>query len=494
MMLSNTQKYTQFNYCLQIIRNNSWGEIILFFLSAVAAYFLSSWLIYPGYILPLAAVHSDMYISLDLVESYPLWAMHLWPRCVGMMLYYLVSLIGFKFGIVFTISLTFINSALIFSILEDYYLGVKIPLLIAFIAQLTCFSLPDYAISSFYDWGVVAVFFGILGVFFLEKIKNKKIATFAFGVCAILSGLSKEHFLVPLELYALCYVFVRNTSLSRGILIIIIPVVAAGIMLIDAYLVHSPFIKLGYNATDPYYISLSIGSVLSSIGFYFQIFLHPIFIVSFLLLFILAYVRKRIILFSMFFILGFSCYLPYLTIPNHRTENYFWAGVPIFMALIPIAITPLKEKIIADCKDLLLICSLIIGTILFLNTCRKIDPGYMDWHLTQHTINKNVLDGLTHNQTLIQKDKNILVCGLDFPFHPWSHPGFLKRYLGYSGKWGLLLNKTLTIFPIHNDKVNIISEPSNERLSEYDHIFIFNTQGRLVDLLTPNEYIAKYRH
>lgn len=83
-----------------------------------------------------------------------------------------------------------------------------------------------------------------------------------------------------------------------------------------------------------------------------------------------------------------------------------------------------------------------------------------------------------------------MVCGITFPFHPWAHPECLKRYLNYSGKWGLLYDKALAGFS-NSELLTIVKDPTPQELQQYNQVFIFNDQGQLVQILSSAEYLKK---
>lgn len=479
------------NFILRV-RKNTCGEIFLFFLLAIASYFLSSLIVFPGYIPPLAAHHSDMYIPVVFVERFPhvMDLVRSYPRPVCMGVAYFLGMVGFKFTMVVLIGLTFFSAALVFYVLEKYYLFKQISLILIFFSQLIFFSLPGYFLYGSYDIGaVLASFFGILGIFFLEKINNKKVAIGVFGLCTLCSAFSKEHFLLALELYAICYAVYYKLTAKQAIPIVSIPLFSVILICFDAYFFgHTNFVGLNKAHEDAYHISLQLSSIFNTAFFYIKPFSHPIFLIAFIGCSVAALLNKKALLFFAVVSLGFACYVAYLLIPNHRLGHYYWSGMPFLMAIVPIAFFPVKNSFINRIKNIVLV--LLCGLVLAVS--KKADHA-MDWSLAQQNINKNIIDALNKNKISILQHKNILICGLTFPFHPWSNQEFLTKYLGYSGTWGLLYNESLIHFP-NSRLITIVKDPSSKEIQQYDWVFIFNGQGQLTGSLAPTEYITKNFH
>lgn len=491
-MLKDIRKFTIAN-----LRANSGIEILIFLILAVIAYFLSL-LIFPGYISPLAIHHSDTYGYVGLSSGQSLGrnfytTILSQPRAIHVGVTYWVGMLDLKILMRFFIGITLINSALAFFILEKFYLKKQISLLAILLAQTTFFSFPGYYISNTYDTGAtLAAFFLFIGIFFLETMpKNSLQGMVLFFFSCIFSVLSKENFIPALEIYAFFYLLTHKPSAVTSFIIFTAPIFAFGIGCVDSWLTNPIFLNLNKGSSDPYFISFKLTSLLEGVVFYLKPFSNGVTCSVALISFIIAALNRKALLFFAIFLMGIFCYIPYLLIPNHKFSYYWWSGMPILMLLIPVLFYSDKNDIWHQSNhctwwlrlrnSLILVCCL--GMIL--TSCRFNNKPETKWCLLQQDINRNIIDALESNKIMLQKYKTFLVCGINFPFHPWMHALFLKRHIGIE-KWDLLYTPSLANFG-PDPYIKIIKNPSLEDLKKYDCILIFNKQGKLVSCITtPN--------
>ncbi len=462
-----------------------YGELLLFVITAVIAFFLSRLFIFPGYIASLAPHHADVYGYIAFSQSCTsILSILLYPRCVMMLFIWIFGLFGLKFLMAAIIFLTFINSALVLYILETFYLLKKIPLVVVLLSQFLFFSLPGYYLSCSYDiGGILAVFFGLLGILALEG-GNKKYSIVLLFFFSLLSVLSKENFIIALECYLLFYLFIHKAPLWRFAAIIAIPIISFIIAYLDAKLTCPVFLGLNKSIDHPYYVSLLPHSIFETALFYLNPFLSYFFLSAFLLALIISFTNKKLLLFIAIFVISIACYIPYWVIPNHQSAYYYWTGMSVLICIIPIIFYSDNASFVSN-----LIKRIIIVTACFcvLYHCRYWNCKNINFSLAEEEINRNIIEGINNNKASLQMCSNILVCGLNFPFHPWHHPYFLKKYLNYSGKWDLLFNENLAKYQ-DNALVHIVKNPSLEEVKKYDRILIFNKDGKLTKIITPSEY------
>ena len=105
---------------------------------------------------------------------------------------------------------------------------------------------------------------------------------------------------------------------------------------------------------------------------------------------------------------------------------------------------------------------------------------FENWSLHQQDINRALLSGIRSVRPQLRLAKSVLVVGLVPPFHPWITPDFLRLDLGYRGDWVLAVDPDGYRPPPPTKSVLYESI----RLSDYDLIVIFGSDGRLIGATT----------
>ena len=105
---------------------------------------------------------------------------------------------------------------------------------------------------------------------------------------------------------------------------------------------------------------------------------------------------------------------------------------------------------------------------------------FENWSLRQQDINRALLSGIRSVRPQLRAAKSVLVVGLVPPFHPWIAPDFLRLDLGYRGHWIVAVDPDGYRPPPPSKYVLYDSV----RLSDYDLIVIFGSDGRLIAATT----------
>lgn len=105
---------------------------------------------------------------------------------------------------------------------------------------------------------------------------------------------------------------------------------------------------------------------------------------------------------------------------------------------------------------------------------------FENWSLQQQDINRALVSGIRSVRPQLRTARSVLVVGLVSPFHPWTFPNFLRLDLGYHGHWSVAVDPDVYLPPLSTKFVLYDSV----RLSDYDLIVIFGSDGRLIAATT----------
>ena len=309
---------------------------------ASIAYFCAIAFVFPTYVAPLAAFHSDLY---DEVNAIPIvaGAVHAFsgPRPVGVALSQIIGRSGLEGVIAIQISYTVALLALSMMLCESFLLRRTIPWWIAFVTFLVAMSAPSFYFSAGYDPGNLAFLVAMVGVFVWESRSNEAFAWLLAALFFTASALIKENVLLALVVYALAVV-IRDGRAKGASAFAIVGITSAAAAVALAYEsgIHSHFTHAGTAAGDSYTINLHADSLVASLRYYTSpLWNLPVAVLTCNCL-LGVWLNRRLKLSLFVVVAGLALYAPYLILPNHLLGYYFWVPWPVLMLLIPLAWTP----------------------------------------------------------------------------------------------------------------------------------------------------------
>ncbi|HTU83871.1 MAG TPA: hypothetical protein VMF61_17235 [Candidatus Acidoferrales bacterium] len=469
-------------------------RLATFLVLAAVAWALALRFIYPGYIPPFVPFHSDEYQGVDLAHL-GLGAGDLlgWPRPLAFLTFFLAGHLGLTGSLVFYTLLTLFDLALAMTIFERYFLRARIAWWIALAAFVFAIAGPGFYFSVGYDLEFsLAAFFGLWGICAWEARSPRPPACDgSLVLCAIfftLSTLSKESFVPVLVLYGVAAAFFRG-PLARPyrIALLVIPFVAVAIAFADDRIVGSPFVNLNAPSSQPYGISLSPASLVSTAGWYLQ----PLFNVGFVAFLLVcgwcAWLQRRAGLAAGIAVMAFSLYAPYLLLPSHLDVCYQWVAMPLLMLLVPLALVPAERAARSFWWQKTAAVACAAGAVLLFGASSAATPQ-AQYLLDQQRVNQRILAALDAEAPALRGAGNVLVVGLATPLHPWAHAAFLEKRLDFHGVWTVASQPDDYPIDVQPD-----ARPIDYRRivwSRFDRILIFDDDGDLVAADTPAQLRA----
>jgi peptidoglycan/LPS O-acetylase OafA/YrhL len=466
------------------------GRVGLLFALATAAYVVALVLIFPHYVAPFGAHHSDMYIAPDLAAQHASLARLLAaPRPVIWIVEESAGYLGLEGSIAAFLALALLDLALAIFILERYVMKRLIPAWICFLTFLLAMSAPGAYINAGYDIGTaLGMLFGFLGIIVWES--RWRGATIAGAICTflfVLSLLSKEGFAPILFVYAVALAWRPRRIGDRFALLFV--AIAFFSLLADARLTHSAFVS-SRDASEPYFVSFAPGTIVECIEFYFGPLLSPSIVILTVSAIFAAFLARRGRLAVVILLSALSLQLPYLILPNHRLGYYWWVTIPILMLLVPLALTP-ATAVAGDAglrgsrARAWISAAVVIFLLLSVGQYEPIDAADEQWFVVQQKINEVLMHDLRRHDREIRSAHNVLVTGLSFPFHPWSHGYFIDKELHYRGQWTVAVSPDQAPVPAQIG-VAAIDYP-DVRWRDYDLVLVFDGSGHLVGAYPPDQ-------
>ena len=306
------------------------------------AYFCALAFVFPKYVAPLAAFHSDIYSQ---VNAIPLVAglKHAFTgaRPVGVALSQIFGRSGLEGLMVIQISYVVALLALSMTLCESFLIKATIPWWIAFLTFLVAMSAPSFYFSAGYDPGNLAFLVAMFGVFVWESRSNNALAWLLAATLFTASALIKENVLPTLIVYAFAVAFrdVRAKG-AKAFAIVVIPFVAAAFAFEYERAIHSPFTNGSNGQYNPWAVNLHPESLLACFRFY----ISPLWNLSLVALLsnclLGVWLNRRLGIAAFVVLAALALYVPYVILPNHLLGYYFWVPWPVLMLLIPLAWTP----------------------------------------------------------------------------------------------------------------------------------------------------------
>lgn len=476
----------------QRIIGNKLAETFLLFITVISCYYFSLRYVFPGYFSPLIPHHADFY-SVPYLTPVVSWDDLLKAqRFVGYFIFAAIGQLGLSGFIVVQIILTLMNLFLtVYLVKEITKIDFCWPLIALYLVNV--FSHPAFYFNYTYDnFNTIAYSFLILMMICWYKFKNQPNNSLIIN-CSILTILcffSKEsYFITILVFWAFQILFSKGKQRNYALVMLGISFVVSAASIIHSQIAGSPWVNLAASEKNPYYVNLSPMSLITTFLFYAKGWVNLWFAGIIALSLVLTFMTKKHWKeFSMFVIMGLSCYVPYSVLPNHRFGCYHWIAVPLSYAVILLAHPKIIEDVFMKFKiaeryrstfTIGIFCLMLALTLGSLKSYKSKDYRRAQWGLMQEKVNRNILYNLPLLKGIVLPSDNVLVTGLYVPFHPFRSASFIEGYFnrGQVIKFTVAVNnknEASTSGAIRYVETNAVD------LSTYDHVFAFDTNGRLM--------------
>ena len=498
-----------FTPVLKSDRNRFWYTFIFLVLIAFLAHFIVLRFFFPHYYSPLYPHHSDFYyppaFAHDLSGAYAFRRLATWPRPVYLIFDKLIGYFGFNGSVACVIVFVFADCALAALLIKRVLkLEANGPFFVLFF--LYCyllFSQPYFYTFYAQDVGAQLSFFFLLAgshFYYWMRDKNWILAGLGLLLFCVLAFLSKETYALSAGILTLAWFFYsrKNKPLIKALIPGLVVLVSILILFLYNMTTKSVFTNVKAGGDEPYHIDLGVRSVVKEWLAYARESLNAANILLVLLLGYLFFKDRNKYRNELLFIIA-GCvagalisWLPNAVLPNHHFKGYSFNGN--YLLYLPLVAVPIlwsgkkgKNFVFAA---ILLLCL----ASPFLNRNKYKDP-YNSWVLVQETTQRNFLttvDSLMRTLTPPSDiPSKILIRGLTFPFHPFSHPEAIRAFpnarlaffdvVDYNNNFPKGTREDLVKFVTLKDGLQPV----------YRQKWVFNDMGKLVSVeKIPEEKLA----
>jgi len=482
-------------------------NILIISLIISLTYYLSLKFVFPGYFEPLTPFNTDFYLLYSGSPLADYIDLYKWPRPIGVLLINLVSTLGLKLGIAFSITLTLIN--ILLTILCIRLIRGNVSYLIIAIYVTNLFTAPYFYIN--HSWLILDTFaylFFILIIILWYKYKTdfniNKMLLISFLI--FLCFFTKETYIIAVVLFFIFQFIFEKKLRKYSLSLIIISAVFILVLVIHSYLINSMFVNFKNTSDSPYYINMNPKDIITTYLFYLwgigNIYNVLIVILSMtILIFTKKYIKEVI----MFIVLGLSIYIPYSLVPNHKLGFYCCLGSPLIYAVILFINTDVfskvKTKIFNKISFNKKIAFSVVVIIFIALTFFNIDFIKNSYHtariyLLEEPINRNILNSLekVDQELSSSKDNNVLILGLkQIPHHPFKGAEFINNYFNTKhNNWTIALYNDLWIkankeIRSRNGSIFRYIDIGEITPNDYNIVIIYNQNGELEKIIHNTE-------
>jgi hypothetical protein len=241
--------------------------------------------------------------------------------------------------------------------------------------------------------------------------------------------------------------------------------------------INSPFVDVEAAANSTYRINLSPGSIATTFLFYAYHLLAPGLVLAIIGgLWIASHERRDFIQALAYPAAAFGALAPHALLPNHRFEEYAWAGAPLL--LVPVLFVGARAASKRMQFGVLSVCAglALAGPNGYLSRYNTDDKRYVQH---QEKFNGAVLASFDRLRALPDSAR-VLVTGLESSVVPWQVPEFIEAAFGNKISW------TIVVPPgVHhrNNSVRaVFADASTVRVNDHDHVVMYRASGELAEL------------
>jgi hypothetical protein len=399
--------------------------------------------IFPGFLDPMVPSHSDLYLNFNISQSElsaPLWEL---PRP---MMYCWLLIAG-----------SFIKSPealwFIMALSSIVFLGVLISLFEALCAasykpfavvlySAALFALPTSWQIYQHDWsGMLSGTICIVAIAAFVKLRAHWIR---YGLAIVLVYVAldtKPTFGILMISAAIVYLYYKPGK-DSVIAFVAVTSVCALLFLKDK-VVGAPFVQLNPAVASIYKVYFDPPTNMRALVQYFCATVPVTLLPALIVWYALALSSKTNRFFTLLMPLAAcSALAPMALIPNRVMDLYSWYGSVFLFAPVLTAgatIQALNGKPWVITANVLAVIATVAG---LLSMCRA-NPGICEWVRSISRYNENVFNSLStfKSQDLTRSGENVLICGLQGPYHPFKNDAFISYSTGMT-RYSVLLNRS----------------------------------------------------
>jgi hypothetical protein len=461
-----------------------------FWLSAavltVSAYWLCLRFLFPGFFAPIAPFHVDFYLYAGTAAKNYLALALQYPRPVAYLGLKLLASGGLTDlmagGIAIVLINTLLTLLLVIRIFRSYSFWMLVPYAVYL---LLLFSHPQFYIEHRHDLPLAVSWF-FLNISLLawlaaaEGPKIRPIPLVTAMASAALFAFAKETYFVS----ALCIVmglaiaYRDQRRRHLGFLVFLILIEFASVEWTNHF--KGPFVNVSADPTATYYISLAPAELMQTYLFYLVHLLNPALILFAVLALVSAWGnRSRFILAATLVVAGLAAFATLAVLPNHKFEEYAWAGAPFFLA--PCLLFG-PSAVIRGWKVPLWPFLAVLFVFAFVGPGsygRKYDNAEGRWWIGRDQQSSRLAGSFDQFQA-VPHPARILVAGLDDATVPWQVEDFVALRFGKQLSWTVAFPPSVT-YRQNSPLANFI-DPAQVRLSNYDYVASYHANGELAGI------------
>ncbi len=470
------------------------------FALALAAYAIFLLLGFPKYFAPPAALVGDMYQAANFAADGSTFASQLtYPRPIYFEVQLLAGWFGFEGSLVFLDAIVLLDLALLLALVERFIVRRAIPAWMAFGTMMLAMAGPGFYCQPGYDVGYhLALLFGLLGILVWEWHRPlagpAKASTWtafaAMLVCFSLSTLSNESFIPALVLYGLVAAYRERRIPGVAVAIFSAPFLAIGASAAWDAATQNGFVQPNAAPGDPYYIDVSLRSLVACAKYYYGSLATPSLLALFAACGIAAFLRGRWRAAAFVTIAGLALSAPYVLLPNHLDQLYQWPAFSLLVLLVPIALVPGGAS--RNGRAALWAGAAVVALALLAageQNARNADDK--QYYVAELARSRSEVATVRLFRPQLSTAKSILVCGLPMSESPWLANGdFISHEAGFQGTWTTALEDADDTPEDGEPHVKPIAY-AKIRWSDYDFILVFDDdQGNPVGLYRPKDLLG----
>jgi Tetratricopeptide repeat len=442
-----------------------------------AAYLLSLWLAFPGYVHPLTPYHNDFYFPPGLsFDGHSLLEKLTWPRPLGFIAFQVFGKLGLHGYLFVVVCIALANAALMIG-LARRILSRRVYGIAALVYCALLFAHPDFYVDYLHDaFATLSLFYLLLAMhaWFQYRTTGRPRYALMCGALMLLLAFTKEtYFLSALCLWAFETVL-RKEQERRAAAILFGGSLA---LFLIAFATNSYSLKyvvrLDTGAAAPYHVSLAPAALLEAAFFYCSHLFPVIALLAIAGAFALA--REHRLEALGFLAAGICAVLPHALLPNHADSMYAWTGAPL--AFAPVLFIPRPARS-ATTSAQAAFAALLVCVFVWVNRSRY---EAHHWTIEQEKINRNIIASYPALKASHDGAKKILIAGLDMPFHPFFTSSYVRAEFGPERTWTVLVPRGQSA---KSEPPVQLAKPERIDLRDYDYAFGFDDDGRLISQWT----------
>ncbi|HVN82749.1 MAG TPA: hypothetical protein VMW38_27450, partial [Terriglobia bacterium] len=466
------------------------------FLLAVLSYYLCLRFIHPGYFNPLYPHHVDFYGPPGMAYDLENWRSYItWARPVGFGALFVVGQFGLGGSILALTLICLLNSALTVSLVRRMT-GEPVSVFAILLFFFSIFSHPYFYWNYRHDLFATLSFGYLISAMHLWwAFQETKRRWHLIACAALITAMcfTKETYMVSLVVLWIFQIWIIKAETRRtAAWLLAFSILSIGVSILFQVLGGSAFVNPKADSASAYAIDFNPSSIAGLYWSYLKTLFNPATALLVLFSFLCNIGNtKRMLHALMFLCMGLAAYLPNAVLPHHFLPKYSWVGATFCFGVTLFVPSSVLPRVAADRLRLGLAVrptiTVVLLSLLAYFGWRGNDKHYAAtrWIIDQEVYNRNILNSFPKLRMLPLVTTNILVAGLDGPFHPFLVPPFICRELGDDRRWTVAIPDDQDVrkfkSPIHfkRDCVQYL-QVSHVDLTTYDYAVGFSNTGILV--------------